>query len=221
MKARNRYFLGIGLLTVTAVLVVVFWPMVYDTLILPVALLLWAFLRVFLSLDQTVYWVLLIGVGFLITIRSLSVDTAVRTEGMQPVTRLPASRVAAWRAMIASGNRSREARLTLQKSMTGLLLSGAANEERGQPGFMQDPDDILRRMLPDRLSAFFSADRTGKAYWPSTGWRALPGRVKSWIHRSTRRPPIDTFDSIEEILHHLEMYLEKPNESTHTPPHGH
>jgi len=218
MKANNRHFLIFGLLAAAAALVVVFWPTVYDALILPVALLLWAFLRLLLSLDQAVYWVILICAGFLIAVRSLSAEPAVPREASQTAARPSDSRVAAWRAMIAGCTHSREERLALQKCLTGLLRTAAENEDPGQPAAMQDLDAALRQRLPDPLVSFLSMDLSRKSHRPSTGWEALIRRVRNWVQRSTRKPPLDTYTAIEEILLHLESYLEKPNESTPNPP---
>jgi hypothetical protein len=213
MKAHKRLFFTIGGLA-GVVLAAAFWREVYDTLILPVALLLWAFLRLVLSLDQAVLWVLLAGMGFLMVIRRLSAEPAAHGEYRLPAPRPPMSRVAVWRAMITGASRTRDERLALQNSLTGLLHAAAALEEKGQPAASHDLTAALRQRLPDGFGAYFSEDLSGKSGRSPAGWKAVVRRVKHWIQRSTGKPPIDLYDSIEAILHHLETTLESSDEST-------
>ena len=142
MDKLKRY----GALILLAVLLLTaalgFPRMLGDYVVQPIAAILWAGWRVIASVDQGVYWLLLIVLCTLLTIRVFSIREFKQPAPEDRHTPLQLTRVEHWRALFEAP-RTPEGDATLRASLRGLLTSSLARE--GQP-----PDDDLEEALAKR-----------------------------------------------------------------------
>lgn len=141
MKLSVRYLALLLGLAVLLALALFNQPLVMAWLVAPIARFLWLIVRTFLSIDQGIYWILLVFTVFILTLWMI--------PGRQEVYRRPSygqtgeqeDRVAYWSALLEAADESVEGRLQLQSRLRGLqesvdaLAEDSARAEIRLPAF--------------------------------------------------------------------------------------
>jgi hypothetical protein len=224
MTARRRYALllvgGFFLL-----LVLIFQQIIIANVVLPVATLIWVLLRIFVfSIDQHVYWWLLIGVLLLVPlIRELRKTRPYDDPDLSTTSNPWLERVDSWRGSILADEREAAPRSRVRRDLAWLLAGLYAT------GRQQSADAEIKAALqtgktdvPDALRAFlwpterpprppFLKDPAGFVLHVMGSLRAAAVRL---VRRLTGREAAEYYQAIELALAHLETSLEMRNDDT-------
>ncbi len=225
MTARRRYALllagGFFLL-----LVLIFQQIIIANVVLPVATVIWALLRIFVfSIDQHVFWWLLIGVLLLVPlIRELRKDRPYYGDPDFTATSNPwLTRIDSWRGSILADVRETESRSRVRHDLAWLLTGLYAT------GRQQSADDEVQTALqrseidlPDALRAFlWPAARPPRPPFfrdPAGFIRHTMGSLRAAavlrVRRLTGREAAEYYQAIELALAHMETALEMRNDDT-------
>jgi hypothetical protein len=227
MTLHRRYalFLAGG---VFLLLVLIFQQFLVANLVVPIATVVWALLRIFvLSIDQRIYWWILIGVLVLVPlIRELRNTEPSRSE--RPSTaNWWLERVGSWRGSILANVQESGDSSMVKHELVWLLASLYATGQQKSADF-----EIRMALqqgeigLPDCLRAFlwppprparppFFKDPVGFARHTMRSLRAASAlRFRRW----TGREAAEYYRAIELALAHMETSLEMRNDDTpHNP----
>lgn len=181
----------------------IFRDFLMQNVIMPIALLLWAILRVFMSIDQEVYWVILIFAAFVLGLGLLPVRGS-RAVGPSQSAEPTARRFNYWHAIIRQAAKSREAREALESNLRELAVNVIAMEEQKHPNAVRE--DILQRRLDltEDIRAFLLRGANGRR---QTSKKGLQGRLTGLVKRSNSQVGAERL-SPEKLLEYLERYAE-------------
>lgn len=127
-KRRWRFLiLGVALL-----LILVTRSYLHANFVQPIALFLWAAWRVMASVNQNVYWTLLLVLGLLPLIWTMFSDKGSVTRSAYHQEPLPPGRVEHWELLLAGANGSQKDRERLHEEWDRLLQSVEAQEGRSE-----------------------------------------------------------------------------------------
>ena len=105
-KAKRNFFLLLFLGLILA-LGVIFRTFILADIIEPVALMFWAFWRLLSSVDQNVYWVLLVFLCLILAIRTLPPEPEIHPEASYIDRQKNIGRVGFWRSKITAASLKR------------------------------------------------------------------------------------------------------------------
>lgn len=188
MSAKTRTVLVLVLIALIAA-AALNWPIVYAYLIDPIARVAWLLIRLFMAVDQEVFWILLIFIGFVLTALMVpnraETDTLARKESPS----LSSDRVRAWTSLIesaASDSTSRSALLQnleqLQKNVRALV--------RG--------DDLDKTHTIPEKPAFQSASAA----------ITVQQTLRRWFWRVNKTIDPDLVEQVDQFITSLEKDLE-------------
>jgi hypothetical protein len=206
MSSRLRWILlGVGLMCLLAG-VIVFRQFIYANVIMPISLILWAVLRVFMTIDQEFYWVALVFIAFIFGLSLVPMRTKVLSQPAGRESRQPAKRLEYWDVLIDKAGNSREDQQTLRKNLQELFVNVMAIEDQADPNSIREDLQRKRLDIPKEIVTYLFAveDR---------GFNSKRNK-QSWINRLLSRDEIsrnssnDNLPDIEAVLDFLETYAE-------------
>jgi hypothetical protein len=227
MTLHRRYalFLAGGIFLL---LVLIFQQFLIANVVLPIATVVWALLRIFvLSIDQRVYWWILIGILVLVPLIRELRDTAPSGPERPSTANWWLERVDFWRGSILANVREAGDSSTVKHNLVWLLASLYATGQQKSPDYginmaLQQGESGL----PDYLRAFlwppprparppFFKHPVGFARHTMHSLRAASAlRIRRW----TGREAAEYYRAIELVLAHMETSLEMRNDDTpHNP----
>ncbi len=174
-----------------------------DYLVRPVAISLWATWRIIISVDQGVYWILLIALCSLLMIRvfSASDPVAPAASDEQPAKQRP-TRVEHWRRLFRSAAHTAEADAALRASLRGLLADTIRQADRPVGADLGEALATRHITLPPRVRRYLELDDVGDLRRPRSF--SLRSLLRQWLGR----PPQQDSGTIDEVLHWMETALE-------------
>lgn len=171
-----------------------------QQVIMPIALLIWAIARIFLSIDQEVYWIALVFAAFVLGLGLLPVRSNGAALDKDAQNNLSGKRFLYWRKIIVRSTRSREERAVLNANLRDLAVNVIAMEEQEHPNAVRDAILHRRLDLPEDIRDFLAE---GERRREPTAGKGLPG----WFARMRKQPTAADVD-IERLLEFLERYTE-------------
>ena len=135
------------LIVLTATFRVFLLPYIIE----PIALLFWAFWRVISSVDQTIYWILLIVIGAILVFRIIPSNREERLNPAYNGRKKSLNRVEHWQKLIKEAALGKDESKRLRESLEVLLATVAAQEGQSETTAMKEA--ITRREIPSPLSA--------------------------------------------------------------------
>ncbi len=210
----------------------VFWQFIVDDIIVPVALVVWLFLRLFvLSIDQQVYWWALVLLGALLLLIRLFAEMSPVESLRQPSdSNAVLDRVAFWKTSILGFSPESWKSITIRRDLIWLLAGLYATRQPGSLNF--EIEEILRERripLPEPVYAFLFAQAPPppppffKHPLESIRHRlaTLRQAPQKWIHRWSGREKADYYVAIDQVLTFMENSLEIKNDDEPFDPHDH
>lgn len=168
----------------------------------PVAISLWAVWRIIISVDQSVYWVLLIALCCLLMLRVFSVHVGgPLPEAEQPATQQP-TRVDHWRRVFREAGRTQEGEATLRGSLRNLLAATVRQAEKPVIDDLGQALAALHVSLPPRVRQYLAIDEHGQER-PSRSF-PLVARLGRWLRGAAG----DDEKVIDEVLQWMEDTME-------------
>lgn len=193
MKESWRYFFGLIVLVLLLSLALSNSSLVYAAVIDPIARVLWLILRLFLTVNQGIYWALLLFVVFLVGLRMTPERKETDNHRTYSVAGHQEDRTAFWEAQICAAEDDVNARASLQLSLDELQSSITA---------LVDGDEQKEIHLPPAASKTL-------AIWKRPG-----------LYRPRNAPSGSKLEqSLGQILDSMETTLEIPHEPPTKNPH--
>lgn len=206
MNNRMRWIiLSIGLAFLLAA-GLIFRHFLFENVIMPIALILWAVLRVFMSVDQEVYWVALVFIAFVFGLRLLPVKVSELSHPAGREARQPAKRLEYWQSLIDKAKESSENQQALTKNLQDLLILVMAIEDQADPNTVREALQHRHLDVPQEIIAYLTTTKSGGTY--------LNKARRNWNGRLLPRGELSSNSSsgkqagIEALLDFLESYAE-------------
>ncbi len=217
MKITRRISLIIILLVLSLLLGILFHTFILDNIIKPVALVLWVFRRILLSVDQKLYWGLLIFSAIVVVffrLIQLSFDEA---PPLPPGSNATLRKIYAWRTSIWLNGNEIEKFNILKQDLGWMLASLYASQ---QPGKAQwEIYDALKQQqipLPINIYAFlFPGEPSGDKRSFRQILQIIRRAPEQWARRRTGRDLAEYYQSIESIITFMESLKETKHDDRH------
>jgi len=215
MKLSRRMvivFLFIAFLLLAGIL---FWPFILNGIIKPTALVIWVLLRLFvLSIDQRVYWTVIILLPLVFLFRILSPGLAVPPAEGSLGSNETINTIDYWRSRFSLNDATEIDEKTLKRELTHLLASHYASKSHMETSFAIF--DALQRgeiPLPVHIQTFLFPEKKLEAGHPIKRLlRSIQRTPRKWIRRWTGEEKAEQYRMIEAVLDFMEISLEINNE---------
>jgi hypothetical protein len=202
-------FLGLALL-----LSFLFRSFVLDNFVRPLALVLWVFWRVLLSVDQRLYWgVLIISALVYVFIRvGQELTSAEHPLPLDPNVTMDT--VDYWQLSVRLAAEEIDKPDPFQRNLGSMLATMYALKQPDAPQWVVH--DALRQRqipLPEPIHAFlFPAEPVGgkRSFWQLL--RAIWHTPKKWTRRWTGRDVAEYYQAIDQVLTLMESTMEINND---------
>ena len=186
---------------------------VMTNVIEPIALVFWALWRIIASVDQIVYWIILIAVCFLLVLRLIPNRDGVTAKAAYNYTYRPGNRIEYWKSLLRDSARERESAEILPASLKSLLTSVFRNLNDSRPINVEELAATRKVPLSLETQCFlFSHGKPDKKVTLSAMLstlllrsRWLPGKAGEINHQDAR--------SIDEIIRWMETEMEISNDT--------
>jgi Ca2+/Na+ antiporter len=232
MPKKKRTVLLSLIAVILLLLGLIFRQYVMDDIVMPVALVFWLLLRIFvLSIDQSIYW----GVGILLVVvyvfyrmfQGQSGEQLVELPDPNPIL----NNLEFWRASIMLTSDQGGEKNALKQEIISLLVSMYSSHHPDSANFQIY--DALRQgqiPLPERVQAFLFNQKPEEPqpslfkdpvaaivnFFPS-----IHQVVHNWIRQRTGRDRAEYYQAIEEVLEFMENSLEMKHDDESYGPHAH
>lgn len=223
MKLPRRTSLIVLLLGFSLLLGVLFRSFILDNFVRPVALVFWLIWRILLSVNQQIYWGLLIASALVYTFFRLA-------QGLVDIKPTPPSdsnltlyNVDYWRTSIQLTADKNE-KVNILKQNLGEMLTAMYTSRQSEAPHWEVYEALRQRQipLPDHIYAFlFPAKPLGgrRSFQQvlQTIWQAL----RKWARRWKGRDVAEYYQSIEEVLTFMESSMEIKHDDKHFDTYNH
>ena len=211
----SRRILLIGLILGLVLLTGLLFPsFIQGNFVTPLALVLWLFWRILQSIDQTIYWVLLVfsilTYFFARLYRSIQEPPAFETASPSH-SNVALERINHWRILIQLSAAETSTSSTLQDSL-GKMLAALYASRQSEAVLYEIHDALKLRQipLPESVGAFLFPEKPIGARWsvrslPQALWTALRRQIRRWTGRETA----DYYQTLEQIIAFMEAALEQ------------
>ncbi|HSL45329.1 MAG TPA: hypothetical protein VK897_17980 [Anaerolineales bacterium] len=203
MDRLKKYMFLLLLLVFLLGLAVSFPSFFLSTIIQPITLVFWAILRILNSVDQSIYWMLLIVVCSILVLRLIPTDTGGGTKGAYQYTYRADSRIAYWQNLISNDSLGDEDVNDLRDSLQKLFVAALPPIERSDlidwerivasgraplslpaQRFLFPPKETRRTLSQDpRLKVIYLAPRWMRKWVGKSvpGHTAVIAEILAWI----------------------------------------
>ena len=206
MERFKKNLVPVIAIVLLAAVVVIFRSFFMTYIIEPIALLFWVAWRLLASVDQNMYWMILIAACLILVIRLIPTES----DNTSPVTysyRLP-NRVEHWKTLITDARRGEEDLEALRESLKTLYMSARPQSEG--PGRKSLEELISNREAPlsQKAQHFLfppePSEGMGSVVQRFRSFSFVPGGLRRWAGRfiGWDTAPID------EILAQIESEME-------------
>ena len=210
MKITKRTSLVIILLGLVLLLGILFRSFILDNFVRPVALVFWLFWRIVLSVDQKIYWYLLILSALVYALFQLAEELAGIKLTPPPNSFLILDNINYWRTFIQlTGDEIKKPNI-LKRSLIEMLVTMYTSRQPEARQWEVEEALLQRQIpLPEHVYAFlFKAEPSGgrRSFQQilQTIW-STPGK---WVRRWTGRDAAKYYQAIEEVLTFMESSME-------------
>lgn len=209
MSATRRWIaLSLALLALLS-MGIVFRVFLMQNVVLPASLVIWAVIRVFLSIPQEAYWVALVFVAFVLGLRVLPMRSSSSMLKPDTDSRQPARRFEYWRRIISEASKSNENKAVVKDNLRELLINVIAQEEGKHPNAVREDFANRRLDLPQSLYAYLTGAESrelSRRFTPKLNkMPLLGGRAQSNSPTSGQK--------MADLLAFLETYAEIDHDS--------
>jgi len=208
MDNLKKYILPLLVLSLLASLIVFFRTFLMTSVIEPIALVCWAVWRAASSVNQNIYWIVLIAICLISILRLIPFEDDNQPTSPYDYKYKSPDRIEYWQTMIKDAIWGREETEYLRDSLKKLFISVIAQAERSDPTELEDiiatgklPLSMVARrfLLPPKgmMGAFSTNHRLNILF-------IVPRWIRRWAGKFIH--PDNT--SIDEVLKWMEATLE-------------
>ncbi len=219
MKISRRLAVVLFLLWFLILPALLFPSFIQDNLITPVALVLLLFWRILQSIDQAIYWLVLVllALGYFFFRLSHWAQGPVVPESASSDSNATLERISYWQTAIRAGGIETNKSSTLVHDL-GMLLAAEYASRRPESVRFEIYDDLKRRQipLPGPIHAFlFPVESSGSRRSLKQILRNLRDLPRKRIRRWTGRETAEYYQSLEQVLTFMESELEIKHDDEH------
>lgn len=204
MKKSNRRLLFLLFAGIILFICILFGPFILENILMPLSLVLWIFLRVFiLSIDQKVIWGMMIFsvLIFFILRFDRSASPVEQSELLDQNSSI--KDLEFWRFYLSASPHKREELKDLKRKLAWKLVSIYASRKRIPANYeVFDAFKLCEIPLPEKVYSFLFADEKKKS------WRDH----RKWLRRISGRENIEYYQNLKYYLIFLENFMEIKNE---------
>lgn len=215
MKDMRRYLAPILILLGVLALSIGFRTLTASVIVQPIAVLAWAAWRILLSVDQDVYWLMLL---LACTVAAISLlPSPRRGERQQAYARdfLPPAPVAYWRGRLEAAFADKGQPEALRSSLRDLFISVVVDAGGRSSSHLESLIDSQPGEYPAAVKLLFPRSQLRRDEPASPGRRFVRCIQIGWARlRGTRAPQLDAA-SVDELLDWMESRLEAKGEQRH------
>lgn len=204
MESFRKYLLPLLILLILVGLAIGFRDFFFAYVIQPVALLFWAAWRIALSIDQRVYWTLVLVFCVLLAINFLLSRNDDTPRSAFNEKRQVLNRIEYWQSLMSESSLGKQESEQLRESLKTLLDTVANSEAINSEGILSEWREPLSFEAKDYL---FPPQKKPNNLRVSI-LELLPGWFRKAVGNFTHRDEA----VIDEILHWMEMEMEIDNE---------
>ncbi len=203
-KSQRRWII---LLVALAGLLAIGWAFrgfLMANVIMPVVLTIWMILRVFMTVDQVVYWVVFIFAAFVLGLGLLPGRESLVVSSDESIGSHRSKRFSYWNKLIQRSEKSREDRIVLENNLRDLAVNVIATEEQMPPEEVRRSLSQRSLSLPDEVYQFLTPGAVEKGQD-----KASP--LKEWLanrDRKSRKTEVAATMDTQRLLEYLEKYAE-------------
>jgi type IV secretory pathway VirB3-like protein len=186
---------------------------VMTNVIEPIALVFWVVWRIIASVDQILYWILLIAVCFLLVLRLIPNRDGATVKAAYNYKYRPGNRIDYWTSLIRDSALERESAEILHGNLKSLLTSVFQNSQDSRP--IDVAELAAARKVPLSLETqrfLFSPGKLDKKVTLSATLSALLLRSR-WLLGKTGETNDQDARSIDEIIRWIETEMEISNDT--------
>ncbi len=172
-------------------------------LVHPVAISLWAIWRIIISVDQIVYWILLVALCALLMIRVFSAnDHTPPPPTIEQSAKQQRTRIDHWLGLFRSAGRTRGDDAALRASLRQLVTATISQADRPVGPDLAQALAARHIPLPPRVREYLQIGGTSES--PPSRSLSLAARLRRWVGR----PAAHDNAAIEEVLRWMETVME-------------
>ncbi len=204
MNRYQKYLLPVLVLSLLVALALVFRSFFITNIITPIAVLFWAVWRVILSVDQNIYWAILITGCAVLAVRLISFGDRQSSNPAYNYQYPSPNRVAYWQTLINDLSYGKDQAEELQTNLRKLFLTAIEETKRSEA----DLEEVLatsQMQLSVRAKRFLNPEK-------QTGRPLLLGFIIEWLNRLTGRSARENTAAINELLEWMESEMELRND---------
>jgi hypothetical protein len=215
MKLSRRMVIGFLFIALLLLAGILFWPFILNGIIEPAALVVWVLLRLFvLSIDQRVYWTVIILLPLVFLFRILSPGLAVPSAEGSLGSNETINTIDYWRSRFRLNDATEIDEKALKRELTHLLASHYASKSHTEASF--EIFDALQRgeiPLPVHIHTFLFPEKELEAGHPIKRLlRSIQRAPRKWIRRWIGEEKAEQYRMIEAVLDFMETSLEIKDE---------
>ncbi len=207
MSRSGKYIRLFLLLGILLVFTLGFRAFALPYIVEPIATLLWAGWRVVLSVDQDVYWGLLIFLCALLVIRMFASAKSGPPTPESTDRHAPRTRVERWQALLEDARSGGNQKAALRDAFRALLVSIIEQTEPSPPANVAKALASQEIALPAALHQYLFPRRSGGWTFNGQGLN-LPGPAPQWLRRWLRIRTDPEPDTTEELVQWMESLME-------------
>jgi hypothetical protein len=217
MKITRRISLMIILLGLSLLLGILFHSFVLDNIIKPVALVLWVFRRILLSVDQKLYWGLLIFSAMAVVFFRLTRSFSTEEPPSPPGSNATLMEIDSWRTSIYLTGEENE-KFNILKQELGWMLVSLYALHQPEKAQWEIYEAIKQQQipLPTHIYDFlFPGEPSGGKQSFRQILQIIRRTPEKWARRWTGRDKAEYYQSIESMITFMESFKDTKHEDRH------
>jgi hypothetical protein len=210
MNKTRRTSLIILLFVLLLILVLLFRSIIMANVVTPLALVVWVAWRTVLSVDQKIYWGMLIFSAFFYVFYRLAVEPAVVDKTRPSGSNATLENVRYWRNSILFTSDEIEQANLLKRSL-GEMLARMYGTQQNEAASFEIYDGLKRHQipLPEHIYNFlFPDESSGSGLSIMKVLQTILDTPRIYIRRWTHRDVVEYYRSIDEVLTFMEAFME-------------
>jgi hypothetical protein len=216
IKAKKQILFSCLFLFSGLILILQFRTFLWVNLVEPAALLLWAGWQVILSVDQQVYWHLLIWGSFFFFFRLIPSSKGNSSAYTDKESVKAIKGTAYWHTLISTADKDLEKRAQLRRDLEKILILGLAMQQR--TGKTEVRDRLISRQIscPDFVyNYFFSTQQLTNEQQHTL--KDIHSWIPVWLRRLYSHERKQYHQTLNDVLQWMEQTLEVTfDSSTHS-----
>ena len=208
MDKIKKSLLPLFILFLFVSLVVIFRSSLLTNIVEPVVLILWLFWRIISSVDQSIYWVILIIFCTILVIRIIPYRKERTSNSAYDYSYTPVSRVEYWQKLIIDADLGKNESEYLRDSLKELLINVISQAERS--GSWDSEKTVAERSASMPLEAqryLFPLGGKDDVFYKDHQ-RNIKFLIPGWIKRWSRKYVPQDHSLIDETIRWMETELE-------------